>query len=417
MSLLNMSFSASALILVIVITRSLLLHKLPKRTFLVLWGVVLCRLLIPFEISSKFSIYSIVNTLTSGFPETDFSINGLPSVQSNTAIAEITATLPETTYANVSPFMVIWFIGLAVCALFLLVTHLRCRREYKTALPVDNEFVKLWNQAHPIRRSVQIRQSDRISAPLTYGIFSPVVLLPKQTDWTDETRLKYILAHEFVHIRRFDTLTKLVMATALCIHWFNPFVWLMYVLSNRDIELSCDKAVVRTFGDNVKSAYALTLIGLEENKSRFTPLMNNFSKNAIEERIVSIMKMKKVSTFCIVATICLVVGVTTVFATSFKSNKTPNTTLPEKYDSDYISELEQGHHTGDLEPQNVLMEYISGKKYDRNNFVLQLDEDMGKTYVYQDGNIEIKLIAYDIQISSGDTIRVWDAQQYSYHAF
>ncbi len=93
---------------------------------------------------------------------------------------------------------------------------------------------------------MEIRQSDRIAALLTYGVLRPVVLIPKQTDWTDETRLKVILTHEFVHIRRFDTLTKLLLAAALCIHWFNPFVWVMYVLANRDIELSCDETVVRT---------------------------------------------------------------------------------------------------------------------------------------------------------------------------
>ncbi|MCS7460382.1 M56 family metallopeptidase [Paenibacillus doosanensis] len=294
MSLLNMSFSAAILILAIIIIRALLLHKLPKRAFLVLWSVALCRLLIPFEVSSRFSIYSVVNMLLEGRASgTDLPLAGIPAVPNHTAITETAATLPEAARANVSPLIIIWLIGLAVCTLFFLVTHLRCRKEYKTALPIDNAFVKLWQQEHPIWRGVQIRQSDTIFAPLTYGIFRPVVLLPKQMDWTDETRLRYILTHEFVHIRRFDTLKKLVMAIALCVHWFNPFVWLMYVLANRDIELSCDEAVVRAFGRNVKSAYALTLIGLEEQKNRFTPLVNNFSKNAIEERIVSIMKIKK----------------------------------------------------------------------------------------------------------------------------
>lgn len=316
MNILNMSFSASVLILVIAIIRALLLHKLPKRTFLVFWGVVLCRLLIPFEISSRLSIYSIANTLASRFSKTDSLINGLPTVQNNVAITEIAVNQVETSYTNVPPFMVIWFIGFVVCALFFFVTHLRCRREYKTALPVDNEVGRLWQQEHPMRRVVQVLQSDRICAPLTYGIFRPVVLLPKQTDWTDETRLLYILAHEFVHIQRFDTLTKLIMATALCVHWFNPFVWLMYILANRDIELTCDEAVVKTLGGNVKSAYALTLIGLVEKKNRFTPLVNNFSKNAIEERIVSIMKMKKPSIVGVIIAFTLVTCTITVFATS-----------------------------------------------------------------------------------------------------
>jgi beta-lactamase regulating signal transducer with metallopeptidase domain len=132
---------------------------------------------------------------------------------------------------------------LLACALFFLVTHLRCRKVYKTALPVDNEFMRQWLSEHPTKRRVQIRQSDKIATPLTYGVFRPVILLPKTTDWTDETRLRYILTHEFTHIRRFDTLTKLALAAAVCVHWFNPLVWVMYILANRDNELSCDETV------------------------------------------------------------------------------------------------------------------------------------------------------------------------------
>ncbi|MUG26166.1 peptidase M56 [Paenibacillus macerans] len=316
MSLLKMSFSAAILILVIVVIRALLLHKLPKKTFLALWGVVLCRLLIPFSIPSRFSIFTIANILKNRFYKADLSLTGMSVSPNHMAITETIPTLPEAGPENISLVLVIWLSGLLACALFFLVTHLRCRREYKTALPIDNMFVKLWQQEHPTRRNVQIRQSDKIAAPLTYGIFRPVILLPKQTDWTDETRLRYILTHELVHIRRFDTFTKLLLVSALCLHWFNPFVWLMYVLANRDIELSCDESVVRTFGVNMKSSYALTLIELEEKKNHLTPLVNNFSKNAIEERIVSIMKMKKTSLVGILLALTLVVGTTTVFVTS-----------------------------------------------------------------------------------------------------
>ncbi|WP_185602027.1 M56 family metallopeptidase [Paenibacillus sp. 598K] len=330
MSLLTMSFSASVFILAIVIIRTLLLHKLPKRTFIVLWGVVLCRLLIPYDVSSRFSVYSIAHTLTSRFSGTDVSLNGASVTPHPTGITATAATLPAASSAPVPLFMVIWLIGSIACALFFLVTHLRCRREYKTALPVNHAFVKRWQQEHPLRRKVRILQSDRIFSPLTYGIFRPVVLLPKHMDWTDEARLRYILTHEFVHIRRWDTLTKLVMAAALCIHWFNPLVWLMYVLSNRDMELSCDEAVVRTCVGDVRSEYALTLLGLGERKSRFMPLVNNFNKNAIEERIVSIMKMTKTSLVGAIAALLLVTGTVIVFATNAPSVTATNTPVTDE---------------------------------------------------------------------------------------
>lgn len=203
-----------------------------------------------------------------------------------------------------------------ICALFFIVTHLRCLREYRTALPAANDLVARWQREHPLRRSVQIRHLDTISAPLTYGVVRSVVLLPKTTEYADERQLGYVLAHEYTHVRRFDTLTKGLLAAALCVHWFNPLVWVMYVFANRDIELACDEAVVWTFGETARSAYARALIGMEEKKSRLGPFCNGFSKIAIEERIVAIMKTKRTTTIGIVLALALVVGTATAFATS-----------------------------------------------------------------------------------------------------
>ena len=119
-----------------------------------------------------------------------------------------------------------------------------------------------------------------------------------------------------MHIRRFDSIKKLVLITVLCVHWSNPLVWAMYILANRDIELSCDEAVVRLFGENTKAAYARALISMEETRSGLTPLCNNFSKNAIEERITAIMKIKKRTIFSFVLAGVIVAGTATAFATS-----------------------------------------------------------------------------------------------------
>src|SRR5690606_14561979 len=150
------------------------------------------------------------------------------------------------------------------------------KKEFRTSLPVENEFIANWLQEHNLRRPIQIRQSDKITAPLTYGILRPVILLPKSFDWTDKTRLRFILTHEYVHIRRFDALTKWLLAFVLCVHWFNPFVWVVYILANRDLELSCDETVLQIHGKSLKSAYAMTLIAMEVQKSRLSFLYNHF---------------------------------------------------------------------------------------------------------------------------------------------
>ena len=314
MNLLQMSLSGAVMILVIVVIRALAINKLPKKAFLVLWGVVVVRLLVPYSFSSTFSVYSLLGRLAT----TAETANGNPAVPFTPM-----APIPGTTATNTTaPATVchLWVVGVLACAVFFAVAYWKCRKEFKASLPVDTEYVKLWLSEHHIFRSIEIRQSDRISAPLTYGVFRPIILMPKTVDWDDLDTLKYVLTHEYVHIRRFDAVTKLVLTVALCVHWFNPAVWIMYVLVNRDIEISCDEAVIRAFGERTKSAYAMALIHMEETQSSLSPLCNNFSKNAIEERIVAIMKYKKTTIIGVVLTLALVMAITVAFASDPKTS-------------------------------------------------------------------------------------------------
>ena len=314
MNLLQMSLSGAVMILVIVVIRALAINKLPKKAFLVLWSVVVVRLLVPYSFSSTFSVYSLLGRLAT----TAETANGNPAVPF-TPMAPTYNVIPGTTATNTTaPATVchLWVVGVLACAVFFAVAYWKCRKEFKASLPVDTEYVKLWLSEHHIFRSIEIRQSDRISAPLTYGVFRPIILMPKTVDWDDLDTLKYVLTHEYVHIRRFDAVTKLVLMVALCVHWFNPAVWIMYVLVNRDIEISCDEAVIRAFGERTKSAYAMALIRMEETQSSLSPLCNNFSKNAIEERIVAIMKYKKTTIIGVALTLALVLTVTVAFASN-----------------------------------------------------------------------------------------------------
>jgi beta-lactamase regulating signal transducer with metallopeptidase domain len=315
MSFLQMSFAGAVMILVITVIRALTINRLPKKTFLVLWGITLVRLLIPFSLPSMFSVYSLFAKSTQLM---EVAENTPTVLVPNVPTEQVTATAETITETatSISVWAVIWAVGVLVCTLFFTFTYWKCLREFRATLPVENDFTKRWLTEHPLKRPVLIRQSDRISAPLTFGISHPVILMPKATDWSDETALQYILAHEYVHIRRFDTVTKLILMVTLCVHWFNPLVWVMYVLANRDLELSCDESVIRQLGENTKSAYARTLIRMEETRSGLRPLCNSFSKNAIEERIVAIMKMKKTSLAAMLTAAIVIVGVGTVFATS-----------------------------------------------------------------------------------------------------
>lgn len=316
MILLHMSFAGAVMVLAVTVIRALFLYKVPKRTFIILWGITLARLLIPFSVPSVFSVYTffgknepvssnIGNTVTNNFGSV---IQESQPTSSSKFIPHFEISIPA--------WAIIWVIGAIICAVVFLITYWKYYKEFQMSLPLDNDFLQKWLSRHHIKRPLRIRQSQMISAPLTFGIIRPVILMPKTTDWTDERTLQYVLAHEFVHIRRFDSLSKVILLIALCVHWFNPFVWIMYILANRDIELSCDEAVLCLFGEDRKASYAQMLICMEETKSGFIPFCNSFSKNAIEERMVAIMKTKKRTLVSMGLAVCLIAGTTIAFATS-----------------------------------------------------------------------------------------------------
>ena len=325
MSLLQMSIAGAVMILAIVVIRALAVNRLPKKTFLALWGIVLLRLFIPFSLPSVVSIYSLMGwqRTSAGITEngTGGGFAGLFLGNEATRIAQESASaLP----LGISIWKIIWIAGMLICALVFFTAYIRCFREFQMSLPVDNDMSQSWLKEHKLRRTISIRQSDRISSPLTFGVLHPVILMPKKTDWENEDELKYVLEHEFVHIKRFDILSKLALIAAVCLHWFNPFVWIMYVLANRDIELCCDETVVCRFGRETRASYARVLISMEETKSGFVPLCSHFSKNAIEERITAIMKTRKTTIISLVVALVLVVGIVAIFATSAQKEETSN---------------------------------------------------------------------------------------------
>ena len=371
MSLLQMSFSGAVFITAVVMIRAAAINKLPKKTFLVLWELVMMRLLIPFSIPSVFSVYTLVThgLSSAALPEVTTDYN-MPVVEGVFAATGGMEQPPADILSSISLWFIVWCAGMIPAALFFVISYLRCLMEFRTALPVRSHYVEKWLEQQTLKRPVLVRQSDRISTPLTYGIFRPVILMPKKTDWKNEKQLQYILTHEYVHIYRYDTVTKLLAACALCVHWFNPFVWVMYRLFNRDIELACDESVIRQFGEKSKSAYSLMLINMEAAKSGLLPFCNNFSKNAVEERITAIMKMKKTSLFAICIAAMLIVGVTTTFATSAagsdrESNTVQGTDFSDEEFDKLLSEPDTGRGGQErIEKEQESREYPNGTEED-----------------------------------------------------
>ena len=316
MSLFQMSVAGGVLILFIVVIRALAIHRLPKTTFLALWMIAALRLLLPFSIPLPFNIHigldvfsDVVQELPSGNIASTLPGDSPPSYDIGTAV-------PSPATEHISTFEILWLVGVLLLAIYFSISYFRSMRKFRMSIPDNTPYIQNWLTAHQISRPLAVRSSDLISSPLTYGILHPVILLPKKLDRNDQAALKYVLTHEYVHIRRFDAITKILFAAVLCIHWFNPFVWVMYVLANRDMELSCDAWVIRMLGEKNRSSYALMLIKMEERRSGMSALCSHLGKNAISERIEAIMKFKKTSILACAFALVLVVGATTAFATS-----------------------------------------------------------------------------------------------------
>ena len=314
MSLFQMSVAGGVLILFIVVIRALAIHRLPKTTFLALWMIAALRLLLPLSIPMPFKIHIDLDVFSDVVQKLPSGNIGFPIPGESRHAYDTGAVVSSPAAERISIFVILWLVGVLLLALYFSISYLRSMRKFRMSVPDNTPYIREWLNAHQIVRPIEVRSSDLISSPLTYGILHPVILLPKKLDRNDQAALQYVLTHEYVHIRRFDAITKILFAAVLCIHWFNPFVWVMYVLANRDIELSCDAWVIRMMGEKNRSSYALMLIKMEEKRSGMSALYSHFGKNAISERIEAIMKFKKTSIWACILALALIAGATTAFA-------------------------------------------------------------------------------------------------------
>ena len=264
MGLLQMSLSGAVMIIAIIVIRALAINHLPKKTFLILWGIVLLRLMVPFSIPSALSVYSLaerneawisLGQILSGpvmFTENGGNGENVATPQKNSdGLVSETRNLngedsdlravsvsggeedgdsrvvsgsenPEndTDISSSRPlFLAIWCAGMLICATCFAASYLRSWLKFQESIPVEDAFVQKWVEEHACRRLVSVmpahnarmqkwlkphpcrlsvRQSDRVSTPLTYGIFHPVILMPKNTDWENRQQLQYVLDRKSV---------------------------------------------------------------------------------------------------------------------------------------------------------------------------------------------------------------------------
>jgi len=298
----DMIIYGSLLILFIIIIRPAALKRLPKDIFIFLWIVAMVRLLIPFDFPELINIYPAVNIqpvnnvsdIQRIIPVSISEFLELSQPVINNGISDKAAAVP----AYISPKMiiaVIWIAGSIITFAALVIPHIINMKRYKSALPIENEFISEWKLQHILRRKYDIVYSDEVTTPFIYGLVKSIIVLPESIIDSDTKTLDYVLTHEFTHIKYFDVVKKWLMLVTLCVHWFNPLVWLMRNLMNGDIEIACDEKVIKSKGITNKVYYASILVDLASAKSKYNALASNFNYNIIKKRVGLIMKTSKIT--------------------------------------------------------------------------------------------------------------------------
>ena len=308
LKIINMSISASWLVLAVLILR-FVLKKAPKWINVLLWGIVAIRLICPFSFESTLSLIPSAETIplnigmdttptiNSGISAINNAVNPIIS-QSNTPMAGASVNLLQIT---IGIYEYIWIFGMIALALYTAISYWRLRRKVDTA----------------VRYKDNIFQSENVSFPFVLGIIKPRIYLPFKMNGQ---YLEYVVAHEQAHICRKDHWWKPLGFLLLMIHWFNPLMWLAYVLLCRDIELACDEKVIKELCNEQRGDYTQALVACSVNRRMIAACPLAFGEVSVKERVKSVMNYKKPAFWVIIISVIVCVGVAVCFLTNPKQD-------------------------------------------------------------------------------------------------
>lgn len=309
LKIINMSISASWLIFAVLILR-LVLKKAPKWVNVLLWGIVAIRLICPFSFESALSLIPSAET----FPK---KIISGPSFDVQSGITPVDnrindylgdryfegVTVPANNGNTIMTILtIVWTIGILLLVAYTVISYWRLHREIDTA----------------VRYKDNIFQSENVSSPFVLGLIKPRIYLPFKLDGQD---MEHVVAHEQAHIRRKDHWWKPLGFLLLTIHWFNPLMWLAYVLLCRDIELACDEKVIKGLSNEQRADYTQALVTCSVNRRMIAACPLTFGEVGVKERVKSVMNYKKPAFWVIIIAVIVCVGVAVCFLTNPKQDR------------------------------------------------------------------------------------------------
>lgn len=322
--LFNMSLTAVWLILAVIVLR-LILKKAPKYINLIMWAFVGLRLVCPFTFESVFSLIPSAETIPSNAafvasPSVDTGFNAV-----NEIINPVVSDFAETPYSmGFSPVdmllrisFAVWASGAVIMLVYSFFSYFLLKRKVKICVRYDDN----------------IYLCDNIKTPFILGVFRPKIYLPSDIN---ANQISCVIAHEKSHIARLDHIWKPLGFVILCIHWFNPFVWLSYNLFCRDIEYACDERVIKSMKNEEKADYSETLLSLSAPKYVISACPLAFGEVGVKSRIKSVLNYKKPALWIIIVAVIALVAVAVGFMTNPASDSIDGYHYVDKYFYDYV---------------------------------------------------------------------------------
>ena len=392
-SLGEISLVGTLLIIMVLIIRSLNKQKLSHGAILLLWQIVLIRLLLPVSIPTSISPLNNVGAIKDLFYlNTSQEMTYPTSLDATEMLSEDLSSPPpspsQTQLLTLSQLLtLIWLFGMLGLMGYFTVLAYCSHRVLKEALPIKSFTLPIC-YLQTAKRPITLLESDRLSTPITYGILKPKIIFPKAMSHLPKD-LNYVLTHEMIHIQSYHVLWKKAALLLVCIYWFNPLVWVMYHFINKDIELACDEKVLQQMGQEEKEGYALSLLHLAAEQKSFWTLSSAFGKNAIEERIMSIMKKRNTSLLVTLGIITLSVTATCLSAT---------TSIPIRNQATHQISSMTNPSLPNYETYNLQSEF---KDYEKYGLIYNVDED---TFYYN--NLKVKFFV-DKLFPDKDTVRMF----------
>lgn len=309
LKLLNMSITASWLILVVLCVR-FFFRKMPKWVNCVLWGAVAVRLMVPFSVESEFSLQPSAEPIKASTIVDGEMVPYVPSLDSNFSIVENTVNhILAETFAyqeseSVAPLQV--FVGIAgsvwLCGIIVLLGF------------AVGSMVRLYLL---VRESVRYKENvyicDGVKSPFILGIIKPRIYLSSALS---ENEVDYVIAHEKAHLRRKDHLWKPLGYLLLCVYWFNPLCWIAYIILCKDIELACDEKVIKNMNFGDKKEYSRVLLSCATQRRLVFACPLAFGEVGVKERVKSVLKYKKPSFWITIMAIAVCAIVAICFLTN-----------------------------------------------------------------------------------------------------